>query len=89
MSFFSFREIYAHVPLRRGEVRRVSDVIWSTTRPAKYQVVTEFIEMIDADRDGDEEDINYLINDELHKCISAAKDIQNKSYNSEVELNSH
>ncbi len=72
-----------------GEVRRVSDVIWSTTRPAKYQVVTEFIEMIDADRDGDEEDINYLINDELHKCISAAKDIQNKSYNSEVELNSH
>jgi hypothetical protein len=69
-----------------GEVRRVSDVIWSTTRPAKYQVVTQFIEMIDADRDGDEEDINYLINDELHKCIRAAKDIQNKSYNSEVEL---
>ena len=56
-----------------GEVRRVSDVIWSTTQPAKYQVVTQFIEMIDADRDGDEEDINYLINDELHKCISAAK----------------
>ena len=35
---------------------------------------------------GEEEDIKYLINDELHKCIRAAKDIQNKSYNSEVEL---
>ena len=42
--------------------------------------------MTDTDRDGDEEDVNYLINDELHKCISAAKDIPNKSYNSEVEL---
>ena len=57
-----------------------------------YQLVTKFIEieMIDTVRDaGDEDDdINYhLINDELHKCISAAKDIPNKSYNSEeVEL---
>ena len=41
--------------------------------------------MIDADRDGDEEDVNYLTNDELHKCIKAARDIQNKSsYKSEV-----
>ena len=42
--------------------------------------------MINTDRDGDEDDVNYIINDELHKCISAAKDIPNKSYNSEVEL---
>ena len=69
-----------------GEVRRVSDIIWSTTRPANYQLVTLFVEMIDTARDGDEDDVNYLINDELHKCISAAKDIPIKSYNSEVEL---
>ena len=43
--------------------------------------------MIHTDMDGDEDDFNYLINDDLHKkCISAAKDIPNKSYNSEVEL---
>ena len=47
---------------------------------------TEFIEMIDADRDGDEEDVIYLINDELHKCIKSTKDIPDKSYNSLVEL---
>ena len=69
-----------------GEVRRVSDIICSTARPANYQLVTKFIEMIDTDRDGEEDDVNYLINDELHKCISAAKDIPIKSYNSEVEL---
>ena len=69
-----------------GEVRRVSDIIWSTARPANYQLVTLFVEMIDTARDGDEDDVNYLINDELHRCISAAKDIPNKSYNSEVEL---
>ena len=69
-----------------GELRRVSDVIWSTTRPAKYQVVTEFIELIDNEIGGEDDDVNYLINDEFHKCIRAAKDIQNKSYNSEVDL---
>ena len=69
-----------------GEVRRVTDIIWSTARPANYQLVTTFVEMIDTARDGDEDDVNYLINDELHRCISAAKDIPNKSYNSEVEL---
>ena len=42
--------------------------------------------MIDTLRDGGEDDVNYIINDELHKCISAAKDIPNKSYNTEVEL---
>jgi hypothetical protein len=42
--------------------------------------------MIDADRDGDEEAVNYLTNYELHKCIKAARDIQNSksSYKSEV-----
>jgi hypothetical protein len=35
--------------------------------------------MIDADRDGDEEDNNYFINDELYKCIKSAKDIPDKS----------
>ena len=42
-----------------GEVRRVSDIIWSTARPAKYQLVTEFTEVTDADWDSDEEDTNY------------------------------
>ena len=71
-----------------GEVRRVSDIVWLYTRgqPANYQIVTKFVEMIHTDRDGDEDEVNYFINDELHKCISAAKDIPNKSYNSEVEL---
>ena len=40
--------------------------------------------MFNTDRDGDEDDVNYFINDELHKCISAAKDmIPNKLYNSD------
>ena len=83
----SLLEKYMHMYLfDEGEVRRVSDIIWSTARPANYQLVTLFVEMIDTARDGDEDDVNYLINDELHKCISAAKDILNKSYNSEVEL---
>ena len=58
-----------------GEVRRVTDIIWLYTRgqPANYQIVTKFVEMIHTDRN----DVNYLINDELHKCISAAKDIPN------------
>ena len=73
-----------------GEVRRVSDIIWSYTRgqPANYQIVTKFVDLMHTDRDGDEDDVNYLINDELHKCISASVSvyIPNKSYNSEVEL---
>ena len=68
-----------------AEFRRVSDVTWSTARPVKYQLVTKFVEVTDTDRDGDDEDANYLINDELHKCISAAKDIPIKSHSSEVE----
>ena len=85
----SFLEKYKHKYLfDEGEVRRVSDIVWSYTRgqPANYQLVTTFVEMIDTARDGDEDDVNYLINDKLHRCISAAKDIPNKSYNSEVEL---
>ena len=38
--------------------------------------------MIDTDRYGDD-DVNYLLNEKLHKCISAAKDIPNKAYNSQ------
>ena len=84
---YSLLEKYMHIYLYdEGEVRRVVDVVWSTSRPAKYQVVTQFIEMINVDKDGDEEEINYLINPELHQCIKAAKDIPNKSYNSEVDL---
>jgi len=50
----SLSEKYLHIYLfDEAEVRRVSNIIWCTTRPAKYQLVTEFIEMIDADRDGD------------------------------------
>ena len=71
-----------------GEVRRVSDIVWSYTRgqPANYHLVTKFVEMINTDRDGDEEDVNYLINDKLHKCISAATDIPKKAYNYELDL---
>ena len=72
-----------------GEVRRVVDVLWATTsRPAKYQVVIQFIEMINADEiiNADKENVNYLINAELHQCIKAARDIPNKPYNFEVEL---
>ena len=61
-----------------GDVCRVSDIIWPTARPANYQLATKFIAMIHTDRDGDEDDVNYyLIKDELHKCISIAKDIPN------------
>ena len=43
-------EKYIHMYLfDEGEVRRVSDIIWSTARPANYQLVTKFIEMIDTD----------------------------------------
>ena len=42
--------------------------------------------MIDTARDGDVYDVNYLINDELHKSYNSEQDIPNKSYNSEVEL---
>jgi len=71
------------------QVRRVVDVVWSTTsRPAKYQVVTQFIEMLNADDliNAEQENVNYLINVELHQCVKAARDIPNKPYNFEVEL---
>ena len=70
-----------------GEVRRVTDVVWSTTsRPARYQAVIAFVDMLDADNGGDHEDVNYIINAELHHCIRGARDIQDKSYNSEVHF---
>ena len=46
------------------------------------------IETINADDlvNADQENVNYLINAELHQCIKAARDIPNKPYNFEVEL---
>lgn len=86
----SLFEKYMHLYLYdEGEVRRVVDVVWATTsRPAKYQVVTQFIETINADDliNADQDNVNYLINAELHQCIKAARDIPNKPYNFEVEL---
>ena len=80
----SLLEKYMHVYLYdEGEVRRVIDAVWATTsRPAKYQVVTQFIETINADDliNADQENVNYLINAELHQCIKAARDIPNKPY---------
>ena len=59
-----------------GELRRVSD----------YQLVTKFIEMIDTDKeDGDEKEVNYLINErctQLHQC--SKKYSEQVLYNSEV-----
>ena len=62
-----------------GEVHRVVDVVWATTsRPAKYQVVTQYIEIINADDliNADQDNVHYLINAELHQCtsIKAARD---------------
>ena len=46
-----------------GEVHRVIDVVWLIyTCPARYQVVTTFVEMLDAEDGGDHEDVNYIIN---------------------------
>ena len=70
-------------------ILKVIDVVWSTTsRPAKYQVVTQFIEVLDADDliSAEQENVNYLINVELYQCVKAARDIPNKLYNFEVEL---
>ena len=61
----------------------------TTSRPAKYQVVTQFIEMLNEDDlliNAEQENVNYLISVELHQCIKAARDIPNKPYNFEVEL---
>ena len=72
-----------------GEVRCVVDVVWTTTsRPAKYQVVTQFIETINVDDliNTDQDNVNYLIKAKLHQCIKAARDIPSKRYNFEVEL---
>ena len=48
----------------------------------------QFIETINADDliNADQDNVNYLINAELHQCIKAARDIPNKPYNFEVEL---
>ena len=72
-----------------GEVRHIVDVVWATTsRPAKCQVVTQFIATINADDliNADQDNVNCLINAELHQCIKADRDIADKQYNFEVEL---
>jgi hypothetical protein len=78
----SLLEKYMHMYLYdEGEVRRVIDAVWATTsRPAKYQVVTQFIETINADDliNAYQDNVNYLINAELHQCIKAARDIPNQ-----------
>ena len=74
------RSVYTCISSTRARVH------WSTARPASYQLVTKFTKVTDADRGGDEDDVDYLVNDELHKCVSSAKDTPNKSYSSEVEL---
>ena len=56
------------------------------TRPARHRVVTTFVEVHDADDGGEREDINCIINAELHRCIREARDILDKSYNSEVHF---
>ena len=86
----SLLQKYTHMYLYdEVEVRRVIHVVWATTsRPAKYQAVTQFIEPINANDliNAGQDNVNYLINAELHQCIKAARDIPNKSYNFEVEL---
>ena len=54
--------------------------LWSTrtSRPAKYQVVScRTDDLINAEQ----ENVNYLINVELHQCLKAARGISYKPYN--------
>ena len=76
---------------RRVEIVEYEAIALADRKVAWYIICTnhsftKFIEMIDADRDGDEEAVNYLTNYELHECIKASRDIQNSksSYKSEV-----
>ena len=59
----SLLEKYTHIYIfYEGEVRRVTDVVWSTTsRPARNQAVTAFAEMLDADNGCDHENVNYQL----------------------------
>ena len=63
-------------------------VFLTTSCQVKYQVVTQFVEMVNVDDliDAEQEDVNHLINAELRKCIKSARDVPNKPYNFEVEL---
>ena len=85
---FLLLEKYIHMYLLdEGEVRHVVGVVRSTTpHPAKYQAITQFIEMIDADENDNEEDVNFIINDEFHPYVKAGRDILNESYNSEEQF---
>ena len=53
-----------------GEVRRVTDVVWSTVpHPAKYQVITQCAETVSVDdlTKAEQESVSYLTNAELHQ----------------------
>ena len=65
---YSLLQKYLHMYLYdEGRVRRVVDVVWSIiSRPAKYQVVTQFMQMnlmvnVDDLVDHEQEDVNYPI----------------------------
>jgi len=71
------------------EVRRVVDVEWPTTvRPAKYQVVTQFIETVHADDliNAEQENVNYVINTSLHQCIKALKQSSRRYFKQAVQF---
>ena len=68
---------YQHIFLydeEESETRRIIHVEWSTTRPAKYVVITKLVRQGgEANMDNDDDDlVPYLINDELFKCVRAA-----------------
>ena len=78
---------YQHVFLydeEENETRRIIHVEWSTTRPAKYVVITKLVRQDgEASRDDDDDDlVPYFINDELLKCVRAAP----RPYNQERRL---
>ena len=63
----------------RFAVSSMSYGVWSTTsRPAKYQAVTHFIEMLNANNliNAVQDNENCLISAELHQCVKVGRDIQ-------------
>lgn len=49
-----------------GEVGRNK---YSSSKTPGHHYVTAFVEMLDVDDGGDREDVNYIINAEIHRCI--------------------
>ena len=57
------------------EIRRPTHVEWSTTRPARYALITQLVRQNGQQgNDDDEADdlVSYFINDSLFDCIRAA-----------------